>query len=84
MQDNLLFKKIANSLFETCKENHISIITFFEVDVSFNSQVDKQRLLDHLIDEIPELVNYNTKISINNGDIDTLTAIVKTVEGVFI
>lgn len=81
MQD-VLFKKIADTLFEMCKENQIGVITYFEVEVQINSQVNKQSLLNYLIDEIPELVNYDTKIKINEGKILAQTVIVKTIEGV--
>ncbi|QVK18619.1 hypothetical protein KHQ81_02560 [Mycoplasmatota bacterium] len=80
MQD-ILFKKIADTLFEMCKENQIGVITYFEVEIQVNSQVNKQSLLNYLIEEIPELVNYNTKIKINESKFNVQT-VMKTVEGV--
>lgn len=79
---NVLFNKIADTLFEMCKENQIGVITYFEVEVQIISQVNKQSLLNYLIDEIPELVNYDTKIKINESKILAQTVIVKNVEGV--
>jgi len=81
MHDSFLFKKIAERLFEMCKENHIYKITFLEVDVNYDSHVNQHSLLKHLIIEIPELVNYDTEIRVNQGNTDALIALVKTVEG---
>lgn len=82
MDDSLLFKKIAERLFEMCKENQIGVITYFEVDVHSNSHVNKNSLLTHLIDEIPELVNYDTNLRINKGETEPFIAVVKKIEGV--
>ncbi len=82
MHDTFLFKKIADHLFEVCKENKIIKITHLEVSVHKNSHVNKKSLLKHLLDEIPELIDYDTVIIVHNGQTEELTAIINTVEGV--
>ncbi len=82
MNDTLIFREIVNYLFEYCKENHINKITYLEVEIPITSQVNKNRLLEKLIGEIPELVNYDMIIKVNKlSEFELVT--IKAVEGVY-
>ncbi len=56
--------EIVEYLFETCRENNIGKIEYLEIDTN-DVNLNKEKLLNHLLNEIPELVNFNTEIKIN-------------------
>lgn len=82
MEDNYLYKKIAEDIFEICKNNGILKVMYIEICVSENSRINENNLLNKLIDEIPELVDFDMKIKINRQLIENMQILIKTVDGI--
>ena len=82
MYDSYLFKRIADSLIDMCAENRIKKITYLEINVHHNSHINSKSLQDYLIEEIPNLVDDDSKIVVDVEDnIEELSALILSIEG---
>lgn len=81
MHDTFLLNKISQSLKEICKENKINRIEKFTLVVNHNSHINKENLLEHLKLHNLEILAKELKIEIQRDDIESQTAIIKSIQG---
>ncbi|MCY6372033.1 hypothetical protein [Clostridium ganghwense] len=81
MHDSFLMQNISKSLNNICMDNGIKKITSMEISVNFNSHINEENLLEHLIDMNKGFVDKYTKVKVVFGDMPELTATIRKVEG---
>ncbi len=82
MHDTFLLKRISESLNEICEANKIIKVHKLRIITNPNSHIYKENLYEHLKEANSELVGDWTDIIIFKEDIEALTAIIDSIEGV--
>lgn len=81
MHDTFLLKKISESLSELCNSNSITRVMKLQIITSRNSHIHHDNLYEQLLSDHNGAVGEWTEIIIERCDIESLTAIIKSVEG---
>ncbi|WP_461207224.1 hypothetical protein [Clostridium sp. DL1XJH146] len=79
--NDLLFQKIIDSLEEICAEKEISKINKLHVTVNKNSSITLDSLKEEMYTNIPQLLNNQLMIIVDNLDIGGIPAIINSIEG---
>lgn len=81
MHDTFLLKRISESLSNLIKENEFNKVIKLRIITSQNSHIHKDNLYEHLLLEHNGVVGEWTEILIDRQDIDSLTAVIESIEG---
>ncbi len=82
MKANYLYKKIAEDIFEICKTDGIVKVMYIEICISEERRISEKKLLNILLEEIPELVGLDTLIKINRQILDSIPFLILDVDGI--
>ena len=81
MHDTFLVKRLSESLGQLCKEKRIGKITKLKITTSKDSHIFPGNLIEHLMLDHNEEVGEWTELIIDKQDIDSLTAVIESIEG---
>ncbi len=81
MHDTFLLKRISDALYELCHENKIVQVKKLRIITSQNSHLGKENLYEHLKMQPGGLVGDWTEILVDKQDIESLTAVIDSIEG---
>jgi len=81
MHDTFLLKRISESLSELIKKNSIGRVIKLRIVTSQNSHIHQDNLYELLLIDHNGIVGEWTEIIIDRQDIDSLTAVIQSIEG---
>ncbi|HYE83955.1 MAG TPA: hypothetical protein VEG39_17540 [Clostridia bacterium] len=81
MHDTFLVKRISEALGELFEEKKLGRITKLRIITSKDSHIRQKDLYEHLLEEYKGIAGEWTEIIIEHQDIESLTAIIESVEG---
>jgi hypothetical protein len=81
MHDTFLLKRISESLDKLCIENKFVRITKLKIITSMDSHIFRENLMEQLSANNIGTVGAWTEIIIDRREVDSLTAVIESVEG---
>lgn len=81
MHDTFLLKRISESLSELIRKNRIERVIKLRIITSQNSHIHRDNLYEQLMTDHNGAVGEWTEIIIDRQDIDSLTAVIESIEG---
>jgi hypothetical protein len=81
MHDTFLLKRISESLGDLVKENRIDRVIKLQIVTNKKSHIHKDNLYEQLISDHNGVVGQWTEIIIDRQDIESLTAVIESIEG---
>jgi Zn finger protein HypA/HybF involved in hydrogenase expression len=81
MHDTFLLKRISESLSDLIEKNRIDRVIKLQITTSKNSHIHKDNLYEQLLLDHNGVVGQWTEIIIDRQDIESLTAVIESIEG---